>query len=43
MSKTMAIPIPSTKTLVVFAPHPDDAEIFCGGTILKYLAIGFRA
>jgi len=43
MSKTMAIPIPSTKTLVVFAPHPDDAEIFCGGIIVKYRRAGFRA
>lgn len=30
------------KTLLVFAPHPDDAEIFCGGVILKYLAMGWR-
>lgn len=29
-------------TLLVFAPHPDDAEIFCGGVILKYLAMGWR-
>lgn len=42
MKKTEAIPISQTKTLVVFAPHPDDAEIFCGGTILKYLAMDFR-
>lgn len=29
------------KVLVVFTPHPDDAEIFCGGVILKYLAMGW--
>lgn len=42
MRKAVAVPVPLTKTLLVFAPHPDDAEIFCGGIILKYLAMGWR-
>jgi bacillithiol biosynthesis deacetylase BshB1 len=26
--------------ILVFAAHPDDAELTCGGTILKYVALG---
>jgi N-acetylglucosamine malate deacetylase 1 len=28
--------------VLVFSPHPDDAELYCGGTILSLLASGFR-
>lgn len=28
--------------LVVFAPHPDDAELFCGGLLAKTALDGFR-
>jgi N-acetylglucosamine malate deacetylase 1 len=30
------------KTILVLAPHPDDGEFGCGGTIAKYLADGFE-
>ena len=26
--------------ILIFAPHPDDAEIGCGGTIAKHIAKG---
>lgn len=34
------IPIVVPKRLLVFAGHPDDEIISCGGTILKYQALG---
>jgi len=34
------IPIVIPKRMIVFAPHPDDEIISCGGTILKYEAFG---
>ena len=34
------IPIVVPKRLMVFAGHPDDEIISCGGTILKYQALG---
>jgi hypothetical protein len=35
------IPIVVPKRLMVFAGHPDDEIVSCGGTILKYQALGF--
>lgn len=32
----------STLEMLVIAPHPDDAEIFCGGLILKMTSCGYR-
>ncbi|MCS7282313.1 MAG: PIG-L deacetylase family protein [Anaerolineae bacterium] len=32
-----------SRTVLVLAPHPDDAEIFAGGTIAKMIAEGARA
>jgi N-acetylglucosamine malate deacetylase 1 len=29
--------------IVVFAAHPDDAELFCGGTVVKMVKKGYRA
>jgi len=34
------VPIVVPKRLMVFAPHPDDELISCGGTILKYESLG---
>nr|MDO8109644.1 PIG-L family deacetylase [Candidatus Sigynarchaeota archaeon] len=34
------VPIVVPKKILVFAPHPDDELISCGGTILKYSAFG---
>ena len=34
------IPIVVPKRLMVFAGHPDDEIISCGGTILKYKELG---
>ncbi|TXT63067.1 MAG: Bacillithiol biosynthesis cysteine-adding enzyme BshC [Promethearchaeota archaeon] len=34
------VPIVIPKRLMIFAPHPDDELISCGGTILKYNALG---
>ena len=34
------IPIVVPKRIMVFAPHPDDELISCGGTILKYQQLG---
>ena len=34
------IPIVVPKRMMVFAGHPDDELISCGGTILKYLDLG---
>ena len=31
-----------TKTVLVFAPHPDDAEFFAGGTLAGFVAEGAR-
>lgn len=31
------------KTLLVFAPHPDDAEFFAGGTIARLVSEGWKA
>ena len=28
--------------LIVYAPHPDDAELFCGGTLLRLASVGYR-
>lgn len=28
--------------IVAFAPHPDDAEIGCGGTLIKLARLGYR-
>lgn len=28
--------------ILVFAVHPDDAELGCGGTILKHIALGYK-
>jgi N-acetylglucosamine malate deacetylase 1 len=28
--------------VLVFAPHPDDAELFCGGTVAYHVTIGYR-
>ena len=33
----------STKTILILAPHTDDGEFGCGGTIAKYVAQGVRA
>jgi LmbE family N-acetylglucosaminyl deacetylase len=33
----------STKTILILAPHTDDGEFGCGGTIAKYVAEGVRA
>lgn len=33
----------STKTILILAPHTDDGEFGCGGTIAKYIAEGVRA
>ena len=33
---------PSDLDLVAFSPHPDDAELFCGGTLLLAAAAGLR-
>ena len=30
------------RTVLVIAPHPDDETIGCGGTLLKYKAVGCR-
>lgn len=32
-----------TKTILILAPHTDDGEFGCGGTIAKYVAEGVRA
>ena len=34
------VPIVVPKRLMVFAGHPDDEIVSCGGTILKYQALG---
>lgn len=34
------IPIVVPKRILVFAPHPDDEIVSCGGTILKYQKLG---
>ena len=31
-----------SKTVLVLTPHPDDAEVFAGGTIAKMVAEGHR-
>jgi len=37
------MPDSSTKLdILVFAPHPDDGELFCGGTLLKSKQHGYR-
>jgi bacillithiol biosynthesis deacetylase BshB1 len=28
--------------LIAYAPHPDDAELFCGGTLLRLSTMGYR-
>lgn len=28
--------------LIAYAPHPDDAELFCGGTLLRLSSMGYR-
>lgn len=28
--------------LIAFAPHPDDAELFCGGTLLRLSSMGYK-
>ena len=33
----------SAKTMLILAPHTDDGEFGCGGTIAKYAAMGVRA
>ncbi len=33
----------TTKTILILAPHTDDGEFGCGGTIAKYVAQGVRA
>lgn len=33
----------SSKTILILAPHTDDGEFGCGGTIAKYVAEGVRA
>lgn len=33
----------SIKTILILAPHTDDGEFGCGGTIAKYVAEGVRA
>ncbi len=33
----------ATKTILILAPHTDDGEFGCGGTIAKYVAQGVRA
>lgn len=33
----------ATKTILILAPHTDDGEFGCGGTIAKYVAEGGRA
>ena len=35
-----SIPVIVPKRIMVFAGHPDDELISCGGTILKYLNLG---
>lgn len=35
--------IQRVKTLLVLAPHTDDGEFGCGGTIAKYVSEGWRA
>ncbi len=30
------------KTVLVLAPHPDDAEFYAGGTLAKWIAEGAR-
>ena len=35
-----SIPVIVPKRIMVFAGHPDDELISCGGTILKYLSLG---
>ncbi len=36
------VPLVIPKKILVFAPHPDDELISCGGTILKYHALGSK-
>ncbi|MEX2680977.1 MAG: PIG-L deacetylase family protein [Candidatus Sigynarchaeota archaeon] len=34
------VPVVIPKRILIFAPHPDDELISCGGTILKYSSLG---
>lgn len=34
--------MPATKTIIVIQAHPDDAEIFCGGTLALLSELGHR-
>lgn len=40
LCETSEVPIVVPKRIMVFAPHPDDELISCGGTILKYESLG---
>ncbi|MFO8019581.1 MAG: PIG-L family deacetylase [Promethearchaeia archaeon] len=40
MCEEKKIPIVVPKRIMVFAPHPDDEIVSCGGTILKYQDLG---
>lgn len=37
-----ASPVPAPLDLLVFSPHPDDAELYCGGTLLLHKGEGRR-
>ena len=32
--------MPPTDRILIFCPHPDDVELFLGGTMLKHLSEG---